>query len=184
LTSVAEYGAPIVQDCGFHATVFVVSGWVGRWNDWPGQPASAPRWRLMDWAALRSLADAGIAIGAHSISHPHLPRLSIGEQEREVVGSVRTLEDRLGVPVQSFAYPYGESSRAAEAAVAAHGKAGFGTTLDFVRRGSRIGSLERIDSYYLRPDVAGSLDRWWFDRYLGARRIARAIKRGLGPEQV
>jgi peptidoglycan/xylan/chitin deacetylase (PgdA/CDA1 family) len=179
LISVAEHAVPILQDYGFQATVFVVSGWVGRWNDWPGQPASVPRWPLLDWPALRTLASMGMAIGAHSISHPRLPALSLEEQEREIIGSLQTIENRLGGSVQAFAYPYGESSRATEAVVARHCRAGFGTTLDFVGARSRVTALERIDGYYLRPELIHAMDRWWFDRYLGIRRTGRALKRRL-----
>lgn len=177
--SVAEHGVPVLQGHGFHATLFIVTGRAGGWNDWPGQPSSVPRWPLMDWPALRDLARLGMAVGAHSISHPHLPRLAVKEQEREVIESLRTIEDRVGVAVQSFAYPYGESSRAVEAAVAEHYRAGFGTTLDFVGTYSRPTSLERIDGYYLRPDLVASMDQWWFDSYLGVRRTARALRRRL-----
>jgi hypothetical protein len=85
----------------------------------------------------------------------------------------------LAGPVQSVAYPSGESSTAADAAVDGTLQRGFGTSLDFVRGDSRMTSLERIDSYYLRPDLAASLDRWQFDRDLRARRIARASTRAL-----
>jgi peptidoglycan/xylan/chitin deacetylase (PgdA/CDA1 family) len=180
LTSVAEHAVPILQQFGFQATMFVVSGWVGRRNDWPGQPTSVPRWPLLDWPALRALASMGMAIGAHSISHPHLPALSFDQQEREIVGSVLAIEAALGGPVESFAYPYGEFSQATEAVVARHCRAGFGTTLDFVRLRSRVTALERIDGYYLRPDLSTALDRWWFDRYLALRRAGRAITRRFG----
>jgi peptidoglycan/xylan/chitin deacetylase (PgdA/CDA1 family) len=177
LASIAEHGVPILQEHGFHATMFIVTGRVGRWNDWPGQPASVPRWPLLDWPALRELARLGMAIGAHSISHPHLPRLSRVEQEREVIESLRAVEDGLGAPVHSFAYPYGESTPVVEAAVAGHCRAGFGTALDFVGMQSRVTLLERIDGYYLRPDSAARMDQRWFDRYLGIRRAGRALKR-------
>ena len=176
---VAEHGLPLLQECGFHATVFVVSGWVGGWNDWPGQPASVPRWPLLDWQALGELSRLGMGIGAHSISHPRLPQLMPQEQERQVIESVRTIEDRLGVAVESFAYPYGEASSLVEAAVARHCQAGFGTRLDFVGPDSRVTSLERIDGYYLRPDLVDLMDRWGFASYLGVRRTGRAIRRRL-----
>lgn len=174
--SVADHGVPVLEACGFHATMFIVTGWVGRRNDWPGQPASVPRWPLLDWPDLRTLARMGMAIGAHSISHPHLPALSAGEQEREVAGSLHAIEDGLGSPAETFAYPYGERTAAAEASVAMHCKAGFGTTLDCVGVRSRVTSLERIDGYYLRPEIVRLMDGWWFDRYLGIRRAGRALK--------
>lgn len=80
--------------------------------------------QLLRWANVSSLArstyrilsqgevaelgrDSLIEIGAHTISHPVLSRLSLGEQEREIRGSKASLEDIIGRPVRSFAYPFG-----------------------------------------------------------------------------
>lgn len=56
---------------------------------------------------LRELSAHGMAVGAHSISHRLLSQLSSDEQEREVRGSIATLEQLLGQRVASFCYPYG-----------------------------------------------------------------------------
>jgi peptidoglycan/xylan/chitin deacetylase (PgdA/CDA1 family) len=50
---------------------------------------------------------AGIAIGAHSRTHTDLRTCSPAELEREVRGSKEDLEDLIGKPVVSFAYPTG-----------------------------------------------------------------------------
>jgi peptidoglycan/xylan/chitin deacetylase (PgdA/CDA1 family) len=70
---------------------------------------------------LRALADAGIEIGAHTCSHPWLAALPAEEQRREIVGSKQMLQETLGRPVTSFAYPYGyrESFNQTSAAVVA-----------------------------------------------------------------
>jgi peptidoglycan/xylan/chitin deacetylase (PgdA/CDA1 family) len=57
------------------------------------------------------LTDGGwIEIGTHSITHPFLAELPAAVQEREITGSKRQLEEILGRPVTSFAYPYGAFS--------------------------------------------------------------------------
>jgi peptidoglycan/xylan/chitin deacetylase (PgdA/CDA1 family) len=58
-------------------------------------------------AQLRALRRAGMCIGAHSISHRLLSQLSRAEQACEVQGSIVTLAELLGEPVDSFCYPYG-----------------------------------------------------------------------------
>ena len=58
-------------------------------------------------AQLRELSACGMAIGAHSVSHRLLSQLPCAEQEREVQGSIGTLEQLLGQRVVSFCYPYG-----------------------------------------------------------------------------
>ena len=43
----AEHALPVLREFGFIAHVFVLAGGVGGNNDWPGQPAWAPRLPLM-----------------------------------------------------------------------------------------------------------------------------------------
>ncbi len=117
--SVLEHGLPALARYGYRGTVFVVSGHVGGRNDWPTQPAGVPRWPLLAWAELRTLAAAGMEIGAHSVTHPWLPGLTPADLRHEVVGSKRALEQGLGQPVHSFAYPYGGHDTAVRRLVAA-----------------------------------------------------------------
>ncbi|HZP84846.1 MAG TPA: polysaccharide deacetylase family protein [Chthonomonadaceae bacterium] len=56
---------------------------------------------------LKQIADAGHEIGSHSLSHPHLENLTAPECQRQVAESKTWLEEKLGTPVESFAYPYG-----------------------------------------------------------------------------
>ena len=49
----------------------------------------------------------GMTIGAHSLNHLWLPSQPPDVQRREVAASRQTLEQILGGPVSTFAYPYG-----------------------------------------------------------------------------
>lgn len=49
-----------------------------------------------------------IEVGAHTITHPILPTLSLEAQFNEIVGSRHMLEKMIGQPVRSFAYPNGD----------------------------------------------------------------------------
>jgi len=51
-----------------------------------------------------------IQIGAHTETHPVLSALDRKQQEYEIAGSKRELEETINRPVTSFAYPYGLSS--------------------------------------------------------------------------
>jgi peptidoglycan/xylan/chitin deacetylase (PgdA/CDA1 family) len=108
---------PLLQEFGFTATVFAVPGELGGSNAWDDGHA-----RLLSAGQLRTLQRAGITIGAHTSSHVHLPRVKPGIAEREISESKKRLEDVLGRPVTTFAYPYGESNSTIEAIVQ---KAGF-----------------------------------------------------------
>ena len=61
----------------------------------------------MDWAQLREVAEAGVEIGAHSVTHPDLRTLDGARLGEEVSACRKALEDGLGRPVSTFAYPFG-----------------------------------------------------------------------------
>jgi peptidoglycan/xylan/chitin deacetylase (PgdA/CDA1 family) len=96
---------PVLLEFGFSATCYLVSSRLGKHSDWT---ARAP---LMDCAEARAWVDAGMAVGSHSRTHVDLTTLAPAELRREVDGSGAELEDRLGVPVRSFAYPFNRLGR-------------------------------------------------------------------------
>jgi peptidoglycan/xylan/chitin deacetylase (PgdA/CDA1 family)/glycosyltransferase involved in cell wall biosynthesis len=70
-----------------------------------------PAEKRLSWPELQQLARAGIAIGSHTSSHALLTRLPLAEVKGELQRSKQELESRLGVPVESFAYPNGDWNR-------------------------------------------------------------------------
>jgi hypothetical protein len=84
------------------------------------------------------------------------------------------LEDRLGIPVESFAYPYGRSTVETRRMVSAHFRAACGTTLHSALPGSDRAELPRIDAYYFRPPaLAPRIGTLSGNLYVRARRTAR-----------
>ena len=64
----------------------------------------------LDQEQARICLQEGIEIGAHTVSHPCLPKLPKEEWEKEIRGSKIELESVLGREVPFFAYPAGEFS--------------------------------------------------------------------------
>ena len=57
---------------------------------------------------LKELGSSGLVdIGAHTVHHPVLSEIPVGEQRKEIVESKVRLEEILGRAVKTFAYPYG-----------------------------------------------------------------------------
>jgi peptidoglycan/xylan/chitin deacetylase (PgdA/CDA1 family) len=66
------------------------------------------RHRPLTLAELKTLAASPlIEIGGHTMSHPTLALAPIDDQYREIVECRRVLQEALGAPIDSFAYPYG-----------------------------------------------------------------------------
>jgi len=66
-----------------------------------------PQRRFLNWDEVKEIAAAGMEIGSHTRSHPLLSRLTDVEQQEEFRESKAILEQNLGLPVTSFAYPNG-----------------------------------------------------------------------------
>jgi peptidoglycan/xylan/chitin deacetylase (PgdA/CDA1 family) len=109
-----EVVLPILAELRLPATIYVISGLIGKPNPWMGAGSGA---RMMNEVELREVTAAGVEIGAHTITHPDLSRLDYEACVEEVNGSRRELEGRLGVSVRTFAYPFCRYGPAARAAV-------------------------------------------------------------------
>lgn len=116
-----EQALPILKQRGFVATVFMISGLVGRNNEWLSS-AGFPQRRMLSAAELRVLTDEGIDVGSHTVTHPWLSRMQLSAAQGEIRDSKAQLEDLLGRRVDHFAYPFGDYSEAVRDAV---GEAGY-----------------------------------------------------------
>jgi peptidoglycan/xylan/chitin deacetylase (PgdA/CDA1 family) len=117
----ADHAVPVLQEHGFPATVYAISGWLGRPMAWAGDEPGRPVPKLMSAARLREVHAAGIAIGSHSASHAKLGELESERQRAELVDSKAALEDLLGAPVRHFCYPFGSFDLGAVRAAATAG---------------------------------------------------------------
>ena len=77
--------------------------------------------RLLDEAGVRALADAGMELGSHSLSHPDLRKLDDGELAAELRESKEAVERITGSPCRTFAYPFGLYDETVTQAVAEAG---------------------------------------------------------------
>ncbi len=84
---------PIMQKYGFTGTAYIIYNYL--WV--PG---------YMSTEEVQALSAAGWEIGSHGVSHIDLPKHP-ARQENEIVKSRQRLEAQLGMPVLSFAYPFG-----------------------------------------------------------------------------
>jgi peptidoglycan/xylan/chitin deacetylase (PgdA/CDA1 family) len=109
--SVHAEALPELERHGFTATVFPITAGLGSLIDWRVGGRPLPGLKLLEASQLRELVASGWELGAHTVHHEHLPSLDISSVEAEVAGSRRMLEDLLGRPVDSFAYPYGAWTR-------------------------------------------------------------------------
>lgn len=102
---------PVMKARGIAATLYVTAGAVGGQSKWL-EPMGAGQLPMLDNEAIRALANDGVEIGAHSMTHPQLDCVGRGRASNEIVDSKHALESILGRPVNSFAYPHGYHDQA------------------------------------------------------------------------
>ena len=73
--------------------------------------AQLPNDLMMTTEQVRALREVKISVGAHTVSHPILTRISDDEARKEIAENRERLESILGEPVSLFAYPNGKLGR-------------------------------------------------------------------------
>jgi len=67
----------------------------------------APEGLMLDWKEIKEMAGNGMSFGAHTVNHPVLSQVTLADAEMEIRASKQRIEQELGMPVLSFAYPFG-----------------------------------------------------------------------------
>jgi peptidoglycan/xylan/chitin deacetylase (PgdA/CDA1 family) len=91
---------PILKQCGFTATIFLATD---RIRSTPVRSEGAD---YLTWRDVRELHTEGIRFGSHTVTHPDLRSLDLSQLRYELGHSKEIIEQKLGVPVDSFSYPY------------------------------------------------------------------------------
>jgi peptidoglycan/xylan/chitin deacetylase (PgdA/CDA1 family) len=109
--STLEVAAPLLQQFGYPATVFVLSGCVGMGSHCFDGNSREPNEPLCTWDELRQLERCGVSVQSHGVTHRAFSDLDPTAQEDELGRSRETLEERLQKPIEVFCYPYGDGGR-------------------------------------------------------------------------
>lgn len=139
---------PIMKKYGFTGVLYLPYNYIG-----------TPGYLTVD--QVKQMAAAGWEIGSHSLSHPMLTNLDASHLRAEIVDSRKKLEKLLGVPILTFAYPFGNVGSASvdyvkfAGYIAAMGATGF--TADQGK-----GNLFVLQ----RSEIKGSEDAKTFIRFL------------------
>ena len=95
-----EHAFPVLQEFGFTATVYLPTAYIGDVS------RKFKEKDCLTWSQVRELQREGISFGSHTITHRTLDSLPETELEIELEGSKAEIEEKTGVKVRSFAYPY------------------------------------------------------------------------------
>jgi len=85
---------PVLCRFGLPATLYLSPGKIGTGG-------------FLTWENVREVSRSGVVVGSHGLDHRSLGLLDAGEAWRQIHDSKAQLEDYLGLPVRTLAYPFG-----------------------------------------------------------------------------
>lgn len=102
---------PILQKYNFPATLYITSHYIGATTRWLADEGCGEM-PMLTWQQVREIHASGLVeIGAHTETHPHLDIIGKAKAKTEITRSKQVLEEQLGHPIQSFAYPHGHHDK-------------------------------------------------------------------------
>jgi peptidoglycan/xylan/chitin deacetylase (PgdA/CDA1 family) len=97
---------PLMNEFGYKGVIFLLGDTRISYNYWDADKGDH-RDELMNEQQRAAFIRAGWEIGAHTMTHPDLTKLSEQEALAEVFNSKKAIESESGNTVQTFAYPFG-----------------------------------------------------------------------------
>jgi peptidoglycan/xylan/chitin deacetylase (PgdA/CDA1 family) len=157
--------APVLRECGFHATFYVTAGFLGT----PG---------YLSPEQLRYLDGHGFEVGCHSMTHAYLSDVSEPELKREVADAKIQIEQILGHGIEHFSCPGGRYNQ--QALAMARG-AGFRTVAnsDFHANSSATSVFELGRVAMLRDLSIGEFDAICHGHGLWKKRLQHWTRHGI-----
>ncbi|MFC1577310.1 polysaccharide deacetylase family protein [Candidatus Omnitrophota bacterium] len=140
---------PILKELGFSGCFFIPVNFVGKKG-------------YMGWERIAEMKVSGMEIGSHGLSHNLLDIMPEEEYRKELDGSKRILEERLGAPADFFSIPRGYcNQKIMQAAAEAGYKAVCTSKFGYVGPQSHAGSLGRfvLKSNTGLPDLKKVLEK-------------------------
>jgi len=155
---------PVLREHAIPAVAFVPAAHV---EMPPDAGADEPN---LTWDQLGLLAEHGVTIGSHGFHHRSFAQMSIGEAADAAVQSRALLEERLGLHVTSFAYPFGTRADFNDATGRVLREAGYRVVFTSqhgpIRPGIDPGELPRVKveggeaDWMFREICHGAMDSW------------------------
>ncbi len=185
----SEQAYPVLEKAALPSTVFVPVGFVGGYNDWDAAEGACRRKPLMTRSNLRAMHETGMVnFGSHTVDHVRMTGLSPEGMRRQARDSKAALEDLIGAPVTTFAYPYGQLDDFSGATTEVLAEAGYsiavtshwGTQNSYkeVLRLRRISFAEGDSDSVLRGKIEGRYD--WIALKERVGYAIRSLKHELG----
>lgn len=146
-------------------------------DDWSTEVLTDPlrcRFLMLNRAELRALVATGMAVGAHTLTHPVLSQLSPEAAWAEISESRCKLEKAVGGPIWALAYPFGDPASVTDREQAMAERAGFRCA--FLNVGGGLGAM--TPHFALpRVHVTGAMNLGEFEAHVSG--FYRSLRQSL-----
>lgn len=117
--------APQLEEYGVNAMFFINPNFadaadnndVAYIENFTVNTTKSPGKHPMTWAQIKELQDRGFLFGAHTLDHYCINDNNIEELEHQIGDCRKVMEEKLGVPCEFFAFPYGRLEHANPASI-------------------------------------------------------------------
>jgi len=151
-----------------------------RWDaEYRENPVLSRRFLMLNLPELRQLAEAGMCIGAHTLSHPLLSQSSPDTAWNEISENKHDLERVLEQDIWALAYPFGDSSSVTSRELKMAEQAGFRAA--FLNAGGGLGT--QTPKFALpRVHITAEMGLAEFEAHIsGFHRSLQELVRSRGP---
>ncbi|OQX52042.1 MAG: hypothetical protein B5M53_09550 [Candidatus Cloacimonas sp. 4484_209] len=97
---------PILRKYNFKATVFLTTNSIGS-SKLKTDVGNIPI-PCLSWDEIKEMQNYDISFGSHTLSHPFLTKMSEENMKKEIKEPKKIIEEKLGIKVITFSYPFGD----------------------------------------------------------------------------
>ena len=131
----------------------------------------------LSWDQVREMNNEVVEFGAHTVSHPILSRIPLGQAEKELIESKARIESEIGLEVTTFAYPNGGSSDFSSEVVGLVKKTGYEMAFSLMPGPASFAEV-RKDKFTIRRIFIGNSDTLprFAAKLMGGERLQQAFQ--------
>jgi peptidoglycan/xylan/chitin deacetylase (PgdA/CDA1 family) len=149
--NVYENAYPYFKEHKLPASIFITTEYVQKWI-----VMNHTQFKMLNWNQIKEMNKNDITIGSHTVTHPHLKKISFEKARNEIYQSKEIIQKELGNKVKYFAYPRGEYNNRIVNLVKAYGfHCAFIASEGTIRMGDHPLLLNRVD-------IDSSITFWMF----------------------
>ena len=105
--NIYKLAMPILNEFNQKATCFIVKNQINGFNLWDSNRADYKKYKLMNLDQIHEWDEKGFEIGAHTLDHVNLTKLTAEKKNKQINDPISFFYDKLNISIKSFSYPFG-----------------------------------------------------------------------------